>query len=292
MPPLLLCKYRHPAGQRHPRLSQQQAFTSQIDGEQDTYAYALPSSSIKPSRTPDKSTTLFVYLHGLNNDYTEPFKTPAGVSIAAAVRKEFPDLAIMSCNYGKKSSWGTRAARIDITHNIEEFMTAHPIDQIVIVGSAMGGCTAINYAACAPNNLREKIVGVVAFSPVGELTDLYNTTIAPGLKQSLETAFAGKPEEKPLDYNNNSFDANMPLFPIKAKVCIVSPLQDTVFPIKLQKHLARNLRNRDVEVKVIEVPGDYQNPTTKSVIDGLKFILLPDIATAADAPTVPAPNRH
>jgi dienelactone hydrolase len=263
-----------------------QVFKSEIDGKQDAYAYSLPT------KMPGEGSILLVYLHGLNNDYTEPFKIPAGNSIADAVRKKFPDLLIMSCNYGKKSSWGTRAARLDITHNIQDFIAAHPVDKIVLVGSAMGGCTAVNYAACAPSYLREKIAGIVAFSPVGELAELHDKTAAPWLKESLEKAFGGKPEEKALDYNNNSFEANMPLFPSKARVCVVSPLQDTVFPTKLQKELVRNLRNRDVDVKVIEVAGDYQNPSEKTVIEGLKFILLPDVANADESPELPAQAKH
>jgi len=263
-----------------------QAFTSEIDGKQDAYAYSLPAT------LPSKGGILLVYLHGLNNDYTEPFKNPARDSIAAAIRKEFPDLAIVSCNYGRKPSWGSRAARLDITHNIQDFIAAHPVDKIVLVGSAMGGCTAVNYAACAPSYLREKIVGIVAFSPVAALADLHSKTAAPWLKESLEKAFGGKPEDKVLDYNNNSFEANMPLFPSKARVCIVSPLQDTVFPIKLQKELVRNLRNRDVDIKVIEVAGDYQNPSEKSVIEGLKFILLPGVATTDESPGLKAQTRQ
>jgi pimeloyl-ACP methyl ester carboxylesterase len=214
-----------------------------------------------------------LYFHGVTDDYTEPFKLPAGDTIADNIQKEFPALALLSCNYGKKPSWGTRAARIDITHNIQDFMQAHPVDKIILVGSAMGASTSLNYAACAPKNLREKIIGVVVFSPVDDLSRLYKLTAAPWLKESLKKAFDGTPEEHASEYFNNSLEANVPLFPAKAKVFIVTPLQDTVFPTTLQRRVARTLRNRDVDVKVAEVEGDFQLPSNKNLIEGLKFVL-------------------
>jgi pimeloyl-ACP methyl ester carboxylesterase len=244
-----------------------QTFQSGIDGQLDAYAFTLPVTQ------PANGLTLLIYFHGLTNDYTEPFNIPPGDTIVDNIQKEFPSLAVLSCNYGKKASWGTRTARIDITHNIQDFMQAHPVDKIVLMGSAMGACTAINYAACAPKVLRDKIVGVVAFSPVDDLAQLYKLSAAPWLKESLKKAFAGTPDEHAAEYYNNSLEANTPLFPTKAKVCVVSPLQDTVFPIALQRRLIRTLRNRDVELKVLEVEGDFQVPSNKNVIDGLKFVL-------------------
>jgi pimeloyl-ACP methyl ester carboxylesterase len=244
-----------------------QTFQSGLDGQLDAYAFVLP---VNP---PASGLTLLVYFHGLQDDYTEPFKIPAGDTIADGVQKEFPQLALLSCNYGKQASWGTRAARIDITHNIQDFMKAHPFDRVILVGNAMGACTALNYAACAPKGLREKIVGVVAFSPVDDLARLYQSSAAPWLKDSLKKALGGTPDDKAADYFNNSLEANIPLFPNKAKVYVVSPLQDTVFPTALQRRAVRTLKNRDVDVKVQEVEGDFRLPASKDVIEGLKFIL-------------------
>jgi pimeloyl-ACP methyl ester carboxylesterase len=244
-----------------------QTFKSGIDGELDAYAFVLPVNQ------PANGFTLVVYFHGVTDDYTEPFKIPPSDTIVDNIQKEFPSLAVMSCNYGKKPSWGTRAARIDITHNIQDFMQAHPVDKIILVGSAMGACTALNYAACAPKPLRDKIIGVVAFSPVDDLGKLYRLSAAPWLKESLKKAFNGTPDEHAAEYYNNSLEANTPLFPTTAKVCIVTPLQDTVFPTSLQRRVARTLRNRSVDLKVIEVEGDFQLPTPGNIVQGLKFVL-------------------
>src|SRR5277367_1412861 len=100
-----------------------QTFQSGIDGQLDAYAFVLPFNQ------PANGFTLVVYFHGVTDDYTEPFKAPAGDTIVDNIQKEFPNLAILSCNYGKKPSWGTRAARIDITHNIQDFMQAHPVEK-------------------------------------------------------------------------------------------------------------------------------------------------------------------
>jgi pimeloyl-ACP methyl ester carboxylesterase len=251
------------------------SFTSALDGQEEAYLYCLPAKTESESAKAQRGSgsIVLVYLHGLNGDETEPFKIPAGASLVSGVRKAYPNLALLSCPYGKGASWGTRLARIDITHNIQDFISFHPVDKIVIVGFAMGACTAANYAACAPSELRKKIAGIIVFSPVDNLAELYEQTVAPWLKTSLETAFGGKPSEKPTDYYINSLVANEPLFPSDAKVCVISPLQDTVFPIKLQKKFVRGLRNRETEVKVIEMPGDFQSPTAENIIEGLKFIL-------------------
>src|SRR5262249_54638272 len=122
---------------------QKHDFTSQIDGSSDSYALSWPNSSN------GRPVILLVYLHSLGQDFTEPYKIPPGASIATGLTKEFPQLAILSCNYGKTPSWGVKLAQADITENIRSVLKEHPVDQIVLAGNAMGACSALLYACTA-----------------------------------------------------------------------------------------------------------------------------------------------
>jgi hypothetical protein len=260
-----------------------QSFESEIDKKEDNYGFLLPTnkSFLGPS-------VLLVYLHKFNKDYTEPFTGKAGATLAEAIQKEFPSITILSVNYGKTASWGQRAARIDITHNIHDFIASHPTDKIVLMGSDMGGCTVLNYFACAPKDIKDKICGIVAESAVSDLALLDKQTASSDMKNSLEKAFGGKPaapqkeflvsenekiKKVDSEYFNNSLEANWPLFPTDRKIALITATLDAVNSVQLQRSLGRSLRNRDVEVKTIEVPGEAPAITPGNLVEGLKFVL-------------------
>jgi len=260
-----------------------QSFQSEVNNKEDNYAFLLPANKSFLG-----SSVLVVYLHKLNETYIEPFTGKPGTTIAEAIQKEFPSVTILSLNYGGKGSWGKRSARLDITHNVHEFVASHPTDKIVLMGSDMGGTTALNYYACAPKDIKEKIGGVVAASAVSDLVALYQQTASADVKNSMEQTFGGKwavPQKEFLnsvndkikavaaEYFNNSLEANWPLFPTDGKVALVTATLDAVNTVKLQRNLCRSLRNRDIDVKVIEVPGEAPAITPSNLVEGLKFVL-------------------
>jgi pimeloyl-ACP methyl ester carboxylesterase len=260
-----------------------QSFQSEIDKKEDNYAFLLPSNKSFLG-----TSVLVVYLHKLNETYTAPFVGKTGKTLAEAIQKEFPTVSILSLNYGGKDSWGRRQARIDITHNIHDFIATHPTDKIVLMGEDMGGTTAINYYACAPKDLKEKICGVVAVSAVSDLAELYRQTAGGEVKSTMEKAFGGKPaaphkeylvsenekiKQVASDYFNNSLEANWPLFPTDGKVALVTANLDAVNSVQLQRNLARSLRNRDITLKEIEVQGEAPAITNSDLVEGLKFVL-------------------
>ncbi|PWT95502.1 MAG: hypothetical protein C5B53_11325 [Candidatus Melainabacteria bacterium] len=246
---------------------QKHAFVSQIDGSDDSYALAVPSSAS------GQDATLLVFLHGLNQDFTEPFKVPAGLTIAQGLVKEYPHLAILSCNYGKTPSWGTKLAREDITNNIHAVLESHPVNRIVLAGDSMGACSALVYACLAPKDIAEKITGIIAAYPSADLEELHKTTEAPLVKSSMETALGKKPEEDAAVYRQNSLEAHLPFFPRHTKVGIISASENTVFPAKLQTDVARLLKNRDVPVKMIQIEGNLQTPPVKAVVEAMQFVM-------------------
>jgi pimeloyl-ACP methyl ester carboxylesterase len=246
---------------------QKRSFVSQIDGTDDSYAIAIPSSAA------GQDSTLLVFLHGLGQDFTEPFKVPPGLTIAQGLVKEFPNLAILSCNYGRTPSWGTKAAREDITNNIHAVIESHPVKKIVLAGDSMGACSALVYACSAPKDIAEKIVGIVAAYPSADLEELHKTTEAPLVKSSMETALGKKPSEDAAVYRQNSLESNLPFFPRHIKVGIISASENTVFPAKLQTDVARLLKNRDVPVKMIQIEGNLQTPPVKSMVEAMQFVL-------------------
>jgi pimeloyl-ACP methyl ester carboxylesterase len=246
---------------------QKHAFVSQIDGSDDTYALSVPNSAS------GQDATLLVFLHGLNQDCTEPFKVPPGLTIAQGLVKEYPHLTILSCNYGKTPSWGTKSAREDITNNIHEVLVSHPVNRIVLAGDSMGACSALLYACLAPKDIGEKITGIIAAYPSADLEELHKTTEAPLVKSTMETALGKKPEEDATVYRQNSLEAHLPLFPRRAKVGIISASANTVFPTKLQADVVRLLKNRDIPVKMIEIEGNLQTPPVKSMVEAMQFVM-------------------
>jgi hypothetical protein len=250
----------------HP-IYQKKEFVSQVDGGSDVSAVAYPSSSSR------KETVLFVYLHGIGQDCTEPFTVPSEMTIADALRKEFPQLAILSSGYGKNPSWGTRQARADISNNIHTVLQEHHIDHIILGGSTMGACSALLYACSAPKDIREKLLGVIAVYPCADLAELYKLTDTADFKTSMEGALGGKPTENKDTYRQNSLESHLPFFPKHVKVSILSATQDTVVPPKLQKDVERDLKNRDIPVKLISVEGPNQPPPAKSMVEAAHFVL-------------------
>lgn len=237
-------------------------FISCIDGEEDYYVLL-----------PGKNSTLIVYLHSLNGDYNEPFKGNGDDSLFRALLKEFPGASFMSFNYGRSPSWGSAAARIDISKLLGSTLKELNIKHILFIGVSMGASTALTYAATAPDYIKSRIVGIVAVSPCANLEDLYKQTATPEIKSSLENVFGIGKGVMPIGYDQNSFDTSVIFFPSKVKVGVVSATEDKAVPIDLQKDVVRDLSNRDIIVKSYEVEGKFDSLPIKSIMEASRFVM-------------------
>jgi pimeloyl-ACP methyl ester carboxylesterase len=237
-------------------------FISCVDGKDDFY-------SLRASNSPKDLGILLVYLHGLAGDFHELYKS----GLANAIDKAFPSLSLLSSNYGHTPSWGSAVSRIDITNNIRHVMTNTAVKQIVLIGTSMGASTALAYAATAPNYIKNKIIGVVAVAPCAELADLYQQTMAPEVKTSLEAALGGNPADKAGFYHQNSVDAGLGFLSHKIKIAIITAKEDTLVPIALQMDVVRDFNNRDMNTKCFELQGKSEPPPVDSIMEGLHFVL-------------------
>jgi pimeloyl-ACP methyl ester carboxylesterase len=247
--------------ERHP-------FISHVDGTEDTYCLITPKN-LKPG----EATLMIVYLHGMGSNIFEPFMFPNDLSVTDALTKAYPRFAFISCSYGREASWGTDDAMRDITSNIEEVSRTYDIKNIILVGSSMGGCTVLTYAATAPEEVKKKLVGVLSVESAGDLRELYYNTGYAEVQPTLEKAFGGSPKEHPEIYWRKSFLRNIPLLDPKLRIFLVSAHQDTTVPPHMQKELYDALRLRDYQVKLQEIDGAHGVPPAINYVEGIAYIL-------------------
>jgi pimeloyl-ACP methyl ester carboxylesterase len=98
-------------------------------------------------------------------------------------------------DFGVPGVWVNGKDFDDITCGIEALLAQTSAKQIILAGSSMGGSAALTYAAKAPDEIRAKIIGIVAIYPVGNFAALYEQSSAPEVKLSMDLAFGG-PVEK------------------------------------------------------------------------------------------------
>ncbi len=243
-------------------------FASLVDGTEDYIAVLAPSMSGRLDNT------LVVYLHGMGSNYLEPFSNP-GESIAAGLSKRYANICLLSCNYRKAASWGSDNAMSDITQNIRELMQQYPIDKIVLMGTSMGGCTALTYAATAPEDIKKELCGVVSVEGAGDLARLYATTKHPQVKMAMVDALGGTPTSAPAQYKKKSFLPNIDGLPKGTRVTVVSATRDVIAPVVLQTELIAELESRQFKVKRIDVDSGHGAPPSAVYTQALEFVLSP-----------------
>ena len=237
-------------------------FASCLDGKDDFYSLC-PSQALQPSGV------LLVYFHSFTGNFKELFKS----DLADTINKTFPSLNLLSCNYGSSPSWGSAIARIDITNNLRQVMKKTTVNHIVLVGTSMGASAALAYAATAPDYIRHRIRGIVAVAPCSELADLYQQSMAPTVKPTLEAALGGNATDKAGFYHQNSLDSCLSFLPQPIKIAVITAKDDTLVPMALQMDVVRDLNNRDINAKVFELEGKSEPPPTESIMEGLHFVL-------------------
>lgn len=239
---------------------------SHIVGKED-YSLLVP-----PQRTTKEGMLLFVYLHGLANDCHEPFNVPPFHPIVDSVVKKYPRSLFLSAGYGE-ASWGDESSLEEITNNIREISKRFTVRQIIMIGSSMGGGVALTYAARAPRDIKEKIVGVVAFSPAGDTKVMYDLSKHYLIKPSMVTAFGGTPAQVPQSYRKASFLYNLSTVDPALRVCIVSIKRDAIHPEILQEQIVSVLKNKNIPVVWFQVRDNQPMPPIKPYMQGLSFIL-------------------
>lgn len=244
------------------------SFISHVDGQTDNFALLAPVL-----KAPSKNITLFVYLHGMGSNYLEPFFYPENAPVSDAIVQHIPGSAFLSCSYRGQASWGNEAAMSDITQNIRQVCQEYPVSRIVLIGTSMGGCTVLTYAAIAPSDIKEKLCGVVSVESAGDLVALYKETEHPALAPAMIAAFGGTPEQIPAVYKSRSFLGNIDAFPKQVKVAVISARQDDIVPPDLQKKIVEELDKRQVSSKLIEIDGGHGAPPASVYMDGLDFVL-------------------
>lgn len=243
-------------------------FVSHLDGTEDQLAVRLPAWAGGP-----REYTLVVYLHGMGSNIREPFVSPADVTISNAFETVDRSTALLSCSYRKEQAWGNDASFADITQNIRHVMYELPFKRIVIAGTSMGGCTALNYAVAAPPDIKEKLVGVICVEGAGDLALLYQHTTVEGIRVSMAAAFGGTPQQLPQVYNSKSFLHNLDKLPAGVKVAIVSADQDTVVPAALQLDIVKQLQTKNLPVFHIPLHGPHHVPPWTTYADAYRYVL-------------------
>ena len=252
----------------NPDAVQRRTFVSVVDGNMDWYAFQQPT--YLPAAL---DYTLVLYLHGMGSNYMEPFVTPSEQPIASAIMREIPRVGLVSCNYRKEASWGSDAAMSDIIQNTRQVLQEYPFKSIVVMGTSMGGCVALNFAATAPEDIKKKIVGVVSMESAGDLIKLFKVSAHREIKPAMMFAFGGTPDQIPDVYRSKSFLNNIAGLPAGAKVYILSARGDRIVPPDLQKEVAEELKKRSVPYQFDEIDGQHRAPAASYYSKGLNFVL-------------------
>jgi acetyl esterase/lipase len=242
-------------------------FVSHFDGAQDAIVIA-------PKEVPPlKAYQLVVYLHGMGHTCLEPFTSPKGHPIADAIIKSDPSIIILSCNYRRQAAWASDGALSDISQNIREVCQQFPINRIAIVGCSMGGCVSLIYATLAPQDIKEKLAGVVSLEGAGDMASLYSQTNEPTVRYALQNCFGGNPDQSPATYAAKSFIKNVGALPPTTRVAVISAREDKVVPPSLQADIIKALDGAKITNKLLPIDGDHHMPDPKVIVDGLRFVL-------------------
>jgi predicted esterase len=220
--------------------------------------------------------TLVLYLHGLSANWQQPFQFPWKHTYADTVTHFRPGITFMSMQYGGSGKWVDETAFENITCGIRTILKKYPSEKIVLAGCSMGASSALSYTEMAPEDIKKKIVGVVAMYPAGDFIELHEKTATPVVKTALEGCFGGKPDnpEAKKRYQDLSPITNLDKFPKTTRVAVISASQDVTIPPKLQETLVEALKKKDIVTHFESVKCSHELPPPhKSFYDALKFAI-------------------
>lgn len=242
------------------------SFVSLRDGVEDQIGLLLP-------KVPNPAgCTLLVYFHGMGANFMQPFVTPTDGPAAMAFQNLDPDTCILSVSYRKEASWGTDAALADVSQNIRHVMQEVPCRRIVLAGGSMGACTALGYAIQCPDDIRQKITGLIAVQGAGDLAKLYRDTKLESVREAMTAAFGGSPDQNPAIYRAKSLLDNIEKLDPKVKIAVVSTDRDTIVPSALQFDVADQLSAKKYQVAHLRFAGDHHLPPSSAYVEAYRFV--------------------
>lgn len=246
-------------------------YKSAIDGAEQKCWFSPPAMDDK--REPS---TLVVYSHGMTGGYMEPFVVGKKQPLASLVATAHPTFGFLSL--GRAHSWMCPGVLQDMTNMINQVTKDYPVERIILMGTSMGGCTTLLYAEKAPENIKAKLLGVLAIYPAGDLGKLYHATTSDVIEKSLKTALEAGPGTPKELIAERSFIANIKQLPPTAKIAVVSANGDVYVPTKLQKDIVKVCKANKIPVKYIEVEGDHSTlPPPNRILVGLDFVVYKNI---------------
>jgi pimeloyl-ACP methyl ester carboxylesterase len=228
------------------------------------------------SRQSERCNTLVVYLHGLGGTIFEPYKHPSPKRsyASSAFFGSVSNVQFAAIDFGVPGVWVNGKDFDDITCGIEALLAQTSAKQIILAGSSMGGSAALTYAAKAPDEIRAKIIGIVAIYPVGNFAALYEQSSAPEVKLSMDLAFGGPVEKFRSKYMENSLLPNLSKVQRQTKFYIISAATDTVCPRQLQVLLINELEKSGYRCQLETVQSTHlKAPPVESFCRGLDFVL-------------------
>lgn len=243
-------------------------YISHWDGQEDTYAVSPPRAP-----KPENGFDLVVYLHGMGSTYLEPFVNADSEPIAKRICDSRPTIIFASLSYRGAYSWGNDAAIEDISQNIRELMQKYPVHRIVIMGTSMGGCTALSYTTLAPDDLRGRIAGAVSAEGSGDLAQLFKETDAKSIPNALTGAFGGTPDTVPAYYFKHSFLNNLEKLNEQSRFAIITAKKDTIVAPHFQKDVISVLEKRKIATRLFEVDEGHGTAPADLYAEGLDFVL-------------------
>ena len=130
----------------------------------------------------------------------------------------------------------------------------------------------LNYAAVAPNDIQEKITGIVSIEGTGDLLKLYYATKLDEIRFALVKAFGGTPAQVPQVYKNHSFVYNIARLPPRIRVCVVSSSRDTLVPPNLQDDVVSALDKHHNPVKLIRLSTSHVFVPDNVILEAIDFV--------------------
>ncbi|HEY9677510.1 MAG TPA: hypothetical protein V6C76_05850 [Drouetiella sp.] len=242
-------------------------------------AFSFPTASFANAKFDTNSTTpnfLVIYFHSYGGDYLEAFEKPSkSDSIAKAFMKDIPGVAVMTVDRDPAASLnGSDGYRV-VTQLILQSYDKYPsLKHIILSGTSLGAYESVVYPFYAPANILEKIHGIISVEPTDDVAELYWKTGSPRVRELLNVAFHGSPKQEPDYYRTHSVKtiwSHMPDRP-QTKVCIVSAKRDKVVPPMQQKRLATTLREKKMNVRLVEIDRTHSVADAVTYGDALHFV--------------------
>lgn len=238
-----------------------------------TVGYIPPSSGVFGM---GEESILMVYLHGLGANWQQPFTLPWRHTYADTATHFKPGITFMSTQFGAGGKWADENSMDDITNSIKAVSKKYPSKQIVLAGCSMGGSSALNYTALAPQEIRDKIIGVIAMYPAGNFVELHEKTTTGLVRSALEQCFGGPPdsEEVKKRYLEMSLIPKIEKFPKNVRVYVMSATADATIPPALQHDLVDKLKAQNVDVVLEAIDCGHELPPPHiSFARAMRFVI-------------------